>query len=51
MSTAVTLGVANICDMLQKVDTGEFEILNTKQVENPDGTRSVVLTFKSKGNN
>ena len=50
-STAVTLGVANISDMLQKVDTGEFEILNTKQVENPDGTRSVVLTVKSKGNN
>ena len=50
-STAVTLGVANINDVLQKVDTGEFEILNTKQVENPDGTRSVVLTVKSKRNN
>ena len=50
-STSVTLGVANISDMLQKVDTGEFVIVNTKQIDNPDGTRSVILTVKSRGNN
>ncbi len=50
-SSSLTSGVANIHDVLQKVETGEFEIINNKQVENPDGTRSVVLTFKSKVEN
>ena len=45
-STAVTLGDANITEVLQKVDTGEFEIVSTKQVENSDGTISLVLDFK-----
>ena len=45
-STAVTLGDANIAEVLQKVDTGEIEIVSTKQVENSDGTISLVLDFK-----
>ena len=45
-STAVTLGDANITEVLQKVDTGEFEIVTIKQVENSDGTISLVLDIK-----
>ena len=45
-STAVTLGDADIAEVLQKVDTGEFVIVSAKQVENSDGTISVVLDFK-----
>ena len=45
-STAVTLGDADIAEVLQKVDTGEFVIVSAKQVENSDGTISVLLDFK-----
>ena len=52
-STAVISGKANIDEVLKKVDTGEFKIVSTKQVENPDGTLTVVLTvkFHSQGGN
>ena len=52
-STTVRSGVASIDVVLQKVDTGELEIINTEQIENPDGTVSVVLIIKprSKGGN
>ena len=45
-STAVRLGYADIAEVLQKVNTGEFVIVSAKQVENSDGTISVVLDFK-----
>ena len=52
-STAVISGKANIDEVLKKVDTGEFKIVSTKQVENPDSTLTVVLTvkFHSQGGN
>jgi hypothetical protein len=45
-SIAVTLGEANIDVILQKVDTGELEIVSAEQVENADGTFSIVLIVK-----
>ena len=45
-SIAVTLGGANIDVILQKVDTGELEIVSAEQVENADGTFSIVLIVK-----
>ena len=45
-SIAVTLGEANIDVILQKVDTGELEIVSAEPVENADGTFSIVLIVK-----
>ena len=45
-SIAVTLGEANIDVILQKVDTGELEIVSADPVENADGTFSIVLIVK-----
>ena len=45
-SIAVTLGGANIDVILQKVDTGELEIVSADPVENADGTFSIVLIVK-----
>ena len=53
-STTVTLGEANIDEILQKIDTGELEIDKIEQVLNDDGTTRVLLVVKpksSKGSN
>ena len=49
-STAVTLGEANIDEILQKIDTGELEIDKIEQVLNDDGTTRVILVVKPKSN-
>lgn len=48
-STSVVAGSANIDDILQKVDTGELEIFDYVQVENSDGTVTVKLIIKPRG--
>ena len=45
-STSVVEGSANIDDILQKVDTGELEIFDYIQVENPDGSITIKLIIK-----
>jgi len=45
-STVVISGEANIDELLQKVDTGEYEIMDIIKIENPDGTISVKLIVK-----
>ena len=49
-STTVTLGEANIDEILQKIDTGELEIDKIEQVLNDDGTTRVILVVKPKSN-
>ena len=49
-STNVTLGEANIDEILQKIDTGELEIDKIEQVLNDDGTTRVLLAVKPKSN-
>ena len=49
-STNVTLGEANIDEILQKIDTGELEIDKIEQVLNDDGTTRVILVVKPKSN-
>jgi len=48
-SSTVASGEANVDEVLQKVDTGEYEIVEVKYVENPDGSVSVRLVVKPKG--
>ena len=48
-SSTVASGEANVDEVLQKVDTGEYEIIEVKYVENPDGSVSVRLVVKPKG--
>lgn len=48
-STSVVAGSANIDDILQKVDTGELEIFDYVQVENSDGSVTVKLIIKPRG--
>lgn len=45
-SSHLLSGSGDIDDILQKVDTGELEIVDIIQVENPDGTISVKLKVK-----
>ena len=47
-STNVTLGEANIDEILQKIDTGELEIDKIEQVLNDDGTTRILLVVKPK---
>ena len=47
-STNVTLGEANIDEILQKIDTGELKIDKIEQVLNDDGTTRVLLVVKPK---
>ncbi len=52
-SIAVVSGEANIDDVLQKVDTGEYEIVGHEEIENPDGSIKIKLIVKprSQGGN
>tara|TARA_B110000438_G_C15767580_1_gene630361 strand:- start:293 stop:1474 length:1182 start_codon:yes stop_codon:yes gene_type:complete len=45
-STSVVSGEANIEDILQKVDTGELEIINAVPTENSDGSVTIKLIIK-----
>jgi hypothetical protein len=47
-STSVVSGEANIEDILQKVDTGELEIIEVLPVENSDGSVTIKLIIKPK---
>jgi len=45
-STSVVAGSANIDDILQKIDTGELEILDRVIVKNSDGSVTIKLIIK-----
>ena len=45
-STAIVSGEANIEDVLQKVDTGELEIIDHQKIDNSDGSVTIKLIIK-----
>ena len=45
-SIAIVSGEANIEDVLQKVDTGELEIIDHQKIDNPDGSVTIKLIIK-----
>ena len=45
-STAIVSGEANIEDVLQKVDTGELEIIDYQKIDNSDGSVTIKLIIK-----
>ena len=48
-STSIVLGEANIDELLQKIDIGEYEIVGHEPVKNSDGTLQIKLIVRPRG--
>ena len=49
-STSIISGSINPSEVLQKIDIGEYELINMEEVQNSDGTISIKLKAQPAGN-
>ena len=49
-STSIISGSIDAEALLQKIDTGEFELISLQEIQNSDGTISITLKAKPTSN-